>query len=183
MTLTLHGATLVIYLATNVFRTYITYCAMQIFFDRPPIRRGWALFSYLLYGVGISLVYLFFNIPALTFGANVVLKLLITLSYQGSWQRRIAAVAFNYILVLLSEVIVLVLMEAAGTAHFTRFDDQEFILAQIAVCLVNYIIVALIKRAGIIKGHDQIQPIPWAAVIAVTVCTSLPIITLVLIGS
>lgn len=183
MTLTLHGATLVIYLATNVFRTYITYCAMQIFFDRPPIRRGWALFSYLLYGVGISLVYLFFNIPALTFGANVVLKLLITLSYQGSWQRRIAAVAFNYILVLLSEVIVLVLMEAAGTAHFTRFDDQEFILAQIAVCLVNYIIVALIKRAGIIKGHDQIQPIPWAAVIAVPVCTALPIITLVLIGS
>ena len=85
--------------------------------------------------------------------------------------------------VLLSETIILVLLEAAGTAHFNQFDDQEFILAQIAVCLFNYMIVVLIKRAGIIQGHDQMQSVPWAAIIAVPICTTLPIITLVLIGS
>lgn len=49
--------------------------------------------------------------------------------------------------------------------------------------MVNYVAVALIGQAGIIKGHDQIQPIPWIAIIAVPVCTALPIITMVLIGN
>lgn len=123
MTLTLHGATLVIYLVANVFRMYIVYCTRQIFFDRPPIRRGWAIVSYLLYWVGVSAAYLLANELLLTFAVNISLTLLITANYRGSWQRRIAAVVFSYVLALLCETIVLVILDTLGMTHFSRFND------------------------------------------------------------
>ncbi len=183
MNLTVQGYALIIYLAANGFMTYTMYCAMKIFFDQPPAQRGWAISSYVLYGLGVSAVYLLFNQPALTFVANVVLLGCITCTYKGSWQRRCIAIIFTYVLALLCEAVALVLMDAGGTVHFTRFDDQEFIVAQIVVRIVNYMSVMFISHFRVVHGHDQIQRIPWIAVIAVPVCTALPILTLVIIGA
>ena len=146
MTLTVHGATLVIYLAANGFMTYTMYCAMKIFFDQPSSKREWVIFSCVMYWLGISTVYLLFNQPALTFGANVVFMGFVVYTYKGSWQRRIAAIVFVFGLSLLCEGVVLLFLNACGAGRFENFTEQYFCLAQLSARLLDYLVVRAIAR-------------------------------------
>ena len=89
-----------IYLITNCFSMIIVYKFVTAFFDERITKPLVCFASYLSYFICTSFVYIIWDIPTLTMTVNVITMLIVTLNYKSSIKKKVVAVAFIYIFML-----------------------------------------------------------------------------------
>ncbi len=85
-----------IYLASNLFCTYILYRFMRLFFDTAEVSVKIELVAFAIYYVISSSVYLIFSTPVFNLLSNVVLFFAISYIYDGLVKTRLIATFFTY---------------------------------------------------------------------------------------
>lgn len=176
------GWSVAIYLFSNVLMAWVVCQFMQMFFGQKAENRWKAGSCYTIYVLGISVVYLLWNKPALTLVVNLVLIFIIAANYSGSWIERTAATFFVYIAFLICESFVAVVLAACDKVWFDGFNEEELLLTQVMIPVATFILIRCIGRLRILQGHEQIQLTAWLAVLLVPACTALPILTIVVNG-
>ncbi|HBB28381.1 MAG TPA: hypothetical protein DC000_03855, partial [Clostridiales bacterium] len=95
-----------IYLATNLFRIYVLYKFLGIFFEKTHIKNGLQLFLYLLYYISNSSLYLIFSNPFINLISNLLLFFLLTFIYEGRTSTRVVSTVLIYSATMILESIV-----------------------------------------------------------------------------
>jgi len=98
-----------VYLITSIFRTYTTYKFMDVFFDTSDTNKKIEFFSYMLYFVVISFLYLAINIPIVTLISNISLYFALTFNYKSSIKNRIISIMTIYMILMSIESIIVLL--------------------------------------------------------------------------
>ena len=77
----------------------------------------------------------------------------------------------------------LLILNTCGAGSFKSFNDQYFCMAQISARLLAYLLVLIMARSNIAKGHERIQTAHWLAIMAVPTLTTIAILAVMLWSS
>lgn len=138
----------IFYLLLNMFRIYIMYRFVGLFFERSR-QRKWLLYGYLVFYVVNSLTYLFLNIDWINLAINIGGLLLVTeLGYQGSIKRKLLASVAGCGIALLSENMTWVIFVKGKSERMAQFG---FFFSVFVLFLLEIIIEKTIRLH---KGID-----------------------------
>ena len=170
------------YLLSNVLMAYTVYRFMQIFFGRTAKNHIREALSYLAYIVGVSCVYLLWQQASLTLLANLSFIFIIAANYSDNLKEKSVATVFVGISFLICESLVAVAVAACDDVWLDRFSEAEMLFSQLCIPIVTLALIKSVSKLRILQGHEHIQLTAWLAVLAVPVCTTLPMLTIVVNG-
>lgn len=113
----------IIYLISNFFTIFIIHRYMGIFFPKVERNKCLSNLAYLSYFIITSVAYLLFDIPIVTLALNWLIIFIISLSYEGTIQKRLMYSTYILIFMLFPELIV---GAATGYFHFSFFVDGSY---------------------------------------------------------
>lgn len=156
----------IVYLIMNLFRTYIIFKVMGVFFERKDANKRIEYLSYLAYYICITGFYLLINIPIITLVINVFALLLLSLNYKAGIKQRILSVFLGYLLLLLAENIVVVLSGQINSRIFVK-NNYSSISGMIGIQIFSYMLVLLIEKYQNVKKGAIIPVVYWLAVLLI----------------
>lgn len=170
-----------VYVIMNLFRTYIIYKFMGVFFDRKGTNKRIENLSYLSYYVCITGIYLFINIPIVMMTSNVLALLLLSLNYHASMKQRVLSVFLVYLILLCSESIVVLLSGHISSTIFAK-NNYSSISGMIGIQIFSYMMVLIIENYQNVKKGAIIPIVYWLAVLLIP-SASLYITVMLLLAS
>lgn len=170
-----------VYVIMNLFRTYIIFKFMGVFFERKGINKRIENLSYLSYYVCITGIYLFINIPIVMLTSNVLALLFLSLNYQASMKQRVLSVFLIYLILLCSESIVVLLTGHISSTIFAK-NNYSSISGMIGIQIFSYMMVLIIENYQNVKKGAIIPIVYWLAVLLIP-SASLYITVMLLLAS
>lgn len=160
----------IMYIISNIFLTYIMYKAFEIFFGKIEKDKTKTIAAYIIYYIVTTTVYLLVNIPIVMLICNIILLFLISITYDVSMQKRIAAILIVYLLLMCIETIV-----ALGTGYFgiaiTSRYDYNSVWGVMSSRIISYVtVMAIAKLVGERKG-DKIPWVYWVAIVFIPIAS------------
>ncbi len=155
-----------VYVIMNLFRTYIIFKFMGVFFDRKGTNKRIEKLSYLSYYVCITGIYLFINIPIVMMTSNVLALLFLSLNYHASMKQRVLSVFLVYLILLCSESIVVLLSGHISSTIFAK-NNYSSISGMIGIQIFSYMMVLIIENYQNVKKGAIIPIVYWLAVLLI----------------
>ena len=152
------------YLITNIFGTYIIYKFMETFFDRSEVNKKLEFFSYFIYFIVTSVIYLTINIPIVNLLFNLTLLFLLTFNYESSAKNRIISTIFIYLTLISIESIIVLLSGHLYKSAFSINTRYSSIIGMISIEIISYIAVLVIGNYNDIKKGVNIPNIYWLSI-------------------
>lgn len=149
------------YLVCNIFRTYVFYKFIRLFFAERIFSSRVELCSYTVYFVLNSSIYLLFDSSFLNLINNIVFMFLLTFNYKGSLFLRFVATFLLYVISFLVESIGYFLLKELGV-HITQ---GKLLLVLFVSTILLYFIFLLIQNLKYIKENYEISTLHWILVI------------------
>ena len=165
-----------IYLVTNVFYVYILCKFMRAFFGQKGRNQKAEILSFAAYYCVNSFLYVGFHMPVLTIMSNLFCYYVLTINYEAKIGYRFIGVVFIYALLSCSEAIALLVLRFVGLNHFSEFNTKEYVIAQIFIGVICYVLVLIFSNCKLKKNSSQIPTLYWVAIIIVPVGTLFPIL-------
>ncbi|QHQ59507.1 GHKL domain-containing protein [Anaerocolumna sedimenticola] len=153
----------VVYIAMNLFQTYIIFRLMGIFFNREAINRNKECLTYLLYYLCITGIYLLINIPVITLAANLIAFALLSFNYKAGLKQRVLSVSFICLILLCSEGIIVLLTGHINSPIFSR-NDYSSVIGTVSIQLFTYMVVLILQNYKNIRKGNNIPTIYWLAI-------------------
>ena len=159
-----------IYLITNCFSMMIVYKFVTAFFAERITKPLVCFASYLSYFICTSFVYIIWDIPVLTMSVNVVTIFVATINYKSSLKKKLVAVAYIYVFMLIPELLVSAI---TNYFNFPMFDSGYYnnITGLIIVRILTYLEALIFYNVKSIKRHQTVGGIQWIATIFIPVST------------
>ena len=131
-------------LVINLFRTFIIFRFMGIFFNRKHTRRKWEVFTYTLFYIMTVPLYLAFKQPIIYVFSNILGMFIITLVYPDKLKKKIVVVMLVYWINMLCEAIVVL----AFTNHTIEKELNELveIIAVLLVLMSELVVEKLVNK-------------------------------------
>lgn len=166
-----------VYMIIDIFNVYTIFKFMNIFFDRKKINKKREFILYFLYFILSNLIYLFVDIPMILMISNLCLFIIISLNYQAPMKKRIVAVGYIYLILMIIECIVGFL---TGYLNFSVYGVSNYynIIGLICVRIVSYILVLYCENYKDIKKGNQIPNSYWISIFLIPFISLYIIITL-----
>lgn len=155
-----------VYAIMNLFRTYIIFKFMGVFFERKGINKRIEKLSYLSYYVCITGIYLLINIPIVMLVSNVFALMFLSLNYSASMKQRLLSVFLVYLILLCSESIVVLLTGHINSALFGK-NNYSSISGMIGIQIFSYMMVLIIENYQNVKKGAIIPIVYWLAVLLI----------------
>ena len=152
-----------VYIAMNLFRTYLIFKLMRIFFNREAVNRNKECLTYLLYYLCITIIYLLINIPVITLAANLVAFSLLSFNYKAGMKQRVLSVSFICLILLCSESIVVLLTGYINSPIFSR-NYYSSVLGTVSIQLFTYMVVLILQNYKNIRKGNNVQTVYWLAI-------------------
>lgn len=151
---------LAVYIFANLFRIYVVYRFMGIFFEKNPKRNRleFALFT-LYYGIN-SVGHILWGRPYINLLTNTVFLILITMIYRSKISTKIIAVVMIYAVQILSDGIVY---------NFIHFYKESSVIMNTGVIsnLLVLFMELLIESAVDYKRESKINPMHLTAIVII----------------
>ncbi len=167
-----------VYLITSIFRTYTTYKFMDVFFDTSDTNKKIEFFSYMLYFVVISFLYLAINIPIVTLISNISLYFALTFNYKSSIKNRIISIMTIYMILMSIESIIVLLSGFVNTNGLSSNPLYSSIIGMIAINIISYMIALIMRGYRNIKKGIDIPNIYWLSIFLIPLGSLCIILTL-----
>lgn len=101
----------IIYLATNVFYMFMIYNFINIYLVKCRVTHNKIIACYILYYASVSIAYFKIGNLNILLTINLIMTLLICILYEGNWKDRLWAMIILYIMGIISEVLVVYVIE------------------------------------------------------------------------
>jgi len=170
---TLHGpfatellsAAAVLFLFNNLFRIYVAYRFVGVFFDRTGIKKKYEVLAYLGYFILNSVMYLGFNILFVTMLTNILSIFAITFLYKSRLSTKALATLLIYAPALCVESLVFVFLLSLN------FDGDIANLVLILGSLILLLVVMIIERVKATSLGREIKSKSWAVLMFIPVAS------------
>lgn len=121
-----------IYLISNLFRIYIIFRFLNIFFDRRSINKKLEGVAFCIYFLINSIVYLCYESPFINLIINIMLFLSITFIYHGKFSKRLIATVLIYAINIFCEGISYVVL---GFINVTDINNSTVVTSNLLMLL------------------------------------------------
>jgi len=155
----------VLFLINNLFRIYVAYRLVGVFFDRTGVNRLHEALAYLGYFTIHTIIYLAFNILSLTMLTNILSIFAITFLYKSRVSTKALATLLIYAPALCVESLVFVFLLALD------FDGDMANLVLILGSLMLLLVVMLIERAKAASLGREIKSKSWVVLMFIPVAS------------
>jgi two-component system, LytTR family, sensor histidine kinase AgrC len=154
-----------LFLINNLFRIYVAYRFVGVFFDRSSVNRLKEALAYLGYFALNSFMYLAFNILFLTMLTNILSIFAITFLYKSRVSTKALATLLIYAPALCVESLVFVFLLALD------FEGDMANLVLILGSLMLLLVVMMIERAKAASLGREIKSKSWAVLMFIPVAS------------
>lgn len=151
----------VLFLLNNLFRIYVVYRFIRVFFDRPLVSRKLEIGAYLLYFSFHSMLYMAFDILVLTMAVNVVFMLGLTFLYRSRISTKIVVMLLIYATGLCVEILVYAFLLALKL----DVDIRNTVL--IIGSLIILIVVLILERIQENRADREIRSKNWLVLLLI----------------
>jgi len=158
------------YLITNCFSIAIVHKFVTAFFDKRITKRFVCFLSYVLYFVLTSFVYIVWDIPVLTMAVNIITVFITTLNYESTIKKKIISVAFIYIFMLISEVLIAAL---TGYFKFPILSEGYYsnVSGIIIIRVLTYLEALIFYNIKTLRRNKTVSTTQWVATIFIPIST------------
>lgn len=159
-----------VYLITNCFSIVIVHKFVTAFFTERITNPIVCFLSYSSYFILTSFVYLMWDIPVLTLATNIITVFIATLNYKSTLKKKIIAVIFIYIFMLVPELLVSAI---TNYFNFPMFDSGYYssVTGLIAVRILTYLESMVFYNIKSIRRNLTVGGIQWVATIFIPIST------------
>lgn len=160
----------VVYLITNLFSIAIVHRFVTSFFKEIITSKFVCWFSYLIYFFFTSFVYLKWDIPILTMFVNLFTIFIIALNYKSKVRKKLLAVTFIYIFMLVPEVVI-----SALTGYFNfpilKSGYYDNVSGVVSIRIFTYLESLIFNNIVSVKKKKNISGIQWCTIIFIPIST------------
>lgn len=160
-----------LYLTTNLFRIYILYKFLGIFFDRTHVKSGLEIFMYIMYYIFNSSLYLIFSNPFINLISNLLLFFILTFIYKGKTSTRVVSTVLIYSATMILESIVYNM-----AINFNIVFSVEDFTIVVSNILLFMLVVILERIFGNNKTLD-IKPMHWLIIFCIPMGSIIIVLT------
>ncbi len=155
-----------VYMGMDLFRTYIIYQFMGIFFTRNDIHIRREIASYMAFYLTITALFLFVDIPIVMLICNITGLFLLTLNYSARIKQRIFAAAFISFILLAVEVVVTIL---TGYMEVPIFEEAAYssVFGIIALQFVLYAVMLILKKGRNVRNGAVVPVNYWITIVTI----------------
>lgn len=176
----------ILYFMSNLFRIYVVFRFLQIFYDRTHVDKWLETGIITIYYLVNSYAFIMFKIPLINLGSNLISFFLLTFLYKGRLFTRLVSTALIYAVNMVLDSIVYVVLKAFGEYETVSINS---ILSNILLYLFVLILGRLMKdkkNYGLRTSHwiaFFLMPVGSIVVVVTIFFVELPFIPLFLIVS
>lgn len=160
----------IIYLSTNILGVYVLFKMMSIFFEREDTDKKIEIFSYLIYYILTSTIYLVTKTPIVMIVTNLLLFFLLTYNYKAKTSKRIVAKILIYLFLACIETFVVFMVGYIKTPIWSR-NQVDSIFGLIAVKFISYIFAVGMSKFREIKTNLIIPASYWLGIIIIPIAS------------
>lgn len=167
----------VAYIVINLFRTFVVFKYMGIFFSRDDIDKRIEFISYIGFYIVITAIYLLVNIPIIMMLSNLLGFFLLSFNYKSTVKHRILSPLLIYIILLCVESIVALL---TGYINFPVFNTNYYhsVFGIVSSQMFSYLGALVLRNFKKIKNGEVVTTSYWIGVLIIPTATLFIIITL-----
>jgi hypothetical protein len=154
-----------LFILNNLFRIYVAYRFVGIFFDRSAINKTHELFAFLLYFLFSTITYLGLNILIVTMLTNVFAIFTITFLYKSRISTKALATLLIYALALCVEILAFVFLLSLD------FDGDMANLVLIIGSLILLLVVMILERVKATSLDKEIRSKSWLPLMFIPVAS------------
>jgi hypothetical protein len=155
----------VLFILNNLFRIYVAYRFVGIFFDRSAISKTRELFAFLLYFLLSTITYLVLNILIVTMLTNIFAIFTITFLYKSRLSTKALATLLIYAPALCVEILVFVFLLSLD------FDGDMANLVLIIGSLILLLVVMILERIKATSLDQEIKSKSWLPLMFIPVAS------------
>lgn len=158
---------IILYLLSNIFRTFNVYLFYETFFTGGEKRRS-KKYCYAVFYLVISMEYVLLDIPILTLSLNIIGLLALTLLYPSGNKKRFLGAGFILALLIAAESIVVAL---TGYLSFSAIQQGYYSSMAGIVCipLVSFLFLIVYRKFKSRRGDIAVPVSYWITVIIVPI--------------
>lgn len=152
-----------VYLISNLFRIYVVFRFINIFFDRTYVNNKVEKSAFAVYFILNSIIYLFFKEPIINLSSNILLFFILTFIYNAKLSTRLIATVLIYA--------VNMLLDGMVHSFFTQMDMliNINIITGIISNLFLYVFVLFFEKAFITKDRYKMNLVHWITIFIIPV--------------
>lgn len=153
----------IIYIICNLFNTYVVSKLMRVVFDKVSKNKKIEIFSYIVYFIITTLLYLFINIPFVLLISNIFMLFFISFNYHAKMKVRIFYTIFMYLLLMLIEELIALI---SGYTYNTIYTVNSYssIWGVILIKIISFIVVNILEKHKNKKLGMDIPLIYWLCI-------------------
>ncbi|MDF2941276.1 MAG: hypothetical protein K0S01_134 [Herbinix sp.] len=166
-----------VYILINIFRTYLIYKFIYLFYGDKVRYRFLEYASYIIYYLLITVSYLVINIPIIMMLINIMGFIFLSLNYKVSNKQRVLSTLFIYIILLCIESFVVLI---TGYINFPLFERNYYtsIFGIIFIHILTYAVVLVLQNFHNIKNGKEVSLSYWISIVTILLLTLYIIMTL-----
>ena len=167
----------IVYIIMNLFRTFVVFKYMCIFYSREEISKKIEWMSYTGFYIVITGIYLTVNVPIIMMISNLLGFFLLSFNYKSALKQRILSSLLIYIILLCIESI---LALVTGYINFPIFNKNYYssILGIVSVQMFSYLGVLVLQNYEKIKNGEIVTISYWVGILTIPMTSVFIIITL-----
>lgn len=167
----------IVYITMNLFRTFIVFKYMCIFYSREEINKKIEWISYIGFYIVITIMYLIVNVPIIMMVSNLLGFFLLSFNYKSALKQRILSSLLIYIILLCIESI---LALVTGYINFPVFNKNYYssIFGVISVQMFSYLGLLVLQNYEKIKNGEIVTISYWIGILTIPTASLFIIITL-----
>lgn len=147
----------------DIFGTYIIYKFMEVFFDTRRTTRKIEFFTYAIYYVIGTFMFIAVNVPVVLLFFNLGAFFALTLNYESTMKNRLLSTVFVYLILASVEIAVSLL---TGYLDFSLFTINTYssIFGLIACRIISFVVVLIMKNFKNIKRGERVPNSNWISI-------------------
>ncbi len=155
-----------VYITMDLFRTYIIFQLMGVFFTKNDVHKKRERVTYLIFYLSITALFVFVDIPIVMLLTNIVGLMLLTFNYSAKLKQRIFAVAFISFILLAVEAVVTIL---TGYVDVKIFEEGTYssIFGIIALQFVLYAVMLIVKKGRNVRKGTVVPVGYWITIVTI----------------
>lgn len=160
-----------LYLISNLFRMYVLYRLVGVFFDRTNTNKKVEFFSFTIFFILNSAISIYFSNPFINLVSNIVLFFLLTFIYEAKLSTRIISTVLFYSIGML--------LDSISYNLFIKFIPEKNIRAftNILSNVLFFILVLILERISSNNRDSKMSRLHWLAIFMIPVSSIMIVIT------
>lgn len=156
----------VVFLINNLFRIYVVYRFLRVFFDRPVTGKMAERSAYILYYLCHSIIYMAFDILLLTMVTNIIFMISLSFLYRSRLSTKFVVVLLIYATGLCVEILVYAVFLTLG------YKVGELLNPVLLIgSLIILMIVLLLERLQANRTDQEIRSRNWIVLLLIPVAS------------